>query len=116
MRTMIAVGGGSVFVLLIISALIGMKVIKASVKTHKLLSWICFIMILPHAAIGWIKVGTEPGVIMGTVMIALILLNILSGSGKVNLPVKAHMAIGILIGLIALLHGGVNLFNFIRSL
>ncbi|MEI7904222.1 MAG: hypothetical protein WCI43_02270 [Candidatus Firestonebacteria bacterium] len=111
MRTMIVVGGSAVFLLIIISSLMGLKIIKASVKVHGVLALLAFLFILPHTAIGWIYMGPKGGVIIGTLLVLILGINILSGSGKIKLSKKAHIGLGIAALVLALLHGGGNILE-----
>ena len=105
--------GALLLVTLVIINLMGLKAIKASFKAHKGLGTVVTIIAAAHLIYGWVLFfpNLAIGVIMGTVIVALMFINILSGARKIKLSVVVHRIIGLVALAAGLFHGITGLIN-----
>jgi hypothetical protein len=108
--------GSVLLVTLIVINLMGLKAIKASVKAHKGLGTVITSIAAVHLAYGWVLYfpNLPIGIILGTVIVALMFINILSGARKIKLSVAVHRIIGLVALAIGLFHGITGLVNNIN--
>jgi len=99
--------GLSMLVLLMLTNLIGLKVIKAKLRVHRRLSVILLLFILVHGIYGWafFNPSAPVGTIAGTILFVLVLLNILFGTRRLKLKLGVHRGLGYTSIFLGLLHG-----------
>jgi len=102
--------GSLVLLGLILSVLMGLKVIRAGVRIHAVTASLTLLFALPHAVRGWLYVvrfheGVHPPQVVGTLVVLGLLVNMLIGNGKIQASVPVHRALGIVTLLLGLLHG-----------
>ncbi len=113
---LVPIAGICLFVAIVLSVLLGMRIIKVKMIFHKILGYLVLFGAGAHGVFTWIKYFpySRFNLLTGTLLFIIILLNTILWRKKI-IKFKSHRLLGIIILIIAVLHainGMTGIFNF----
>lgn len=113
---LVPVAGISLFAAIVLSVLLGMRIIKVKMIFHKIIGYLVLFGAGAHGVFTWIKYFpySKFNLITGTLLFLIILLNTLLWRKKI-IKFKSHRLLGIIILIVAAMHalnGMTGIFNF----